>query len=150
MHLVEEFEVGIDISEVVDVGPSPLGRRRFVENAGGRIEGDRVHATLRAGAGDWLIEGPDGYARADIRWTAETDDGAVLYAQADGLIELNEAAQAAIAGGAGTDYGDQYIRVVFRLETGDPRYAWVNTNVFIGQGRLGPGPQITYRVNRVA
>jgi Protein of unknown function (DUF3237) len=35
-------------------------------------------------------------------------------------------------------------------ETGDPRYAWVNTTFFIGEGRVLPGLGVEYRVWRPA
>jgi hypothetical protein len=36
-----------------------------------------------------------------------------------------------------------------RLETGDPRYEWVNQTVFVAEGRLHRGPVVEYRVFRV-
>ena len=35
-----------------------------------------------------------------------------------------------------------------RFETGDPRYAWLNTTFFIGEGRSLPGLGVEYRVWR--
>ena len=51
---------------------------------------------------------------------------------------------------AGTDFGDQYFFTNPRMETGDPRYAWVNTTFFIGEGRILPGLGVEYRVWRPA
>ena len=48
----------------------------------------------------------------------------------------------AVTASAETEFADQSIRSHWMLETGDPRYAWVNQGVFVGQGRLlpaGPG-----------
>jgi Protein of unknown function (DUF3237) len=39
---------------------------------------------------------------------------------------MNDAVQEAVQTGAETAYADQYFRIAPRLETGDPRYAWVN------------------------
>jgi hypothetical protein len=62
---------------------------------------------------------------------------------------MNEKVLAAIAGGGpGTDFGDHYFRTTPRLESGDPRYAWVNQTIFVGRGRLGSGT-VVYEVFRV-
>jgi hypothetical protein len=86
-----------------------------------------------------------------VRLTFKTVDGALIYVQFFGLAELTPAIMEIVGGGnTPTDFGEQYIFVNPRLETGDPRYAWVNQTVFIGEGRLLPGPQIDFRVYRVA
>ena len=63
-------------------------------------------------------------------------------------LGLNDAVQRALASGGGTDYGDQYFFTNPRFETGDERYAWLNTTFFIGEGRILPGPGVEYRVWR--
>jgi len=113
------------------------------------VAGDRLRGGL-VGGGEWALIGPDGFLRIDVRLQVETHDGAHLYIQYSGLLGLNEAVQAALASGAGTDYGDQYFFTNPRLETGDERYAWVNTTFFIGEGRIFPGLGVEYRVWRPA
>ncbi|MEG8275287.1 DUF3237 domain-containing protein [Streptomyces sp. AHA2] len=149
MHLEERFIISVQVGKVADVGAGPAGLRRFVEAAAGTIRGEGLDAALLPGGGDWLVAAPDGYARADIRYTAVTADGANLYVQGTGLIELNEATQAALTDGRPSDFGDQYARVVFSVETGDPRYAWLNTSVFIGEGRFREDGVIEYVVSAV-
>ena len=74
-----------------------------------------------------------------MRIQLETDDGAHIYAQYFGLLELNEAVEAFITGQRDeTEFGDQYFRIAPRLETGDPRYAWVNQTLFVAEGRGYP------------
>ena len=48
-----------------------------------------------------------------------------------------------------TDYADQYFRSAPRLETGDPRYAWVNRTLFVAEGRMPGVRGVEYRVYRV-
>lgn len=84
-----------------------------------------------------------------MRLTIQTDDGASIYVQYFGVIEYNEAALAANAGEGSSDYGDHYFRTAPRLECGDERYRWVNRTLFVGEGRLHPGPVVEYRVYRV-
>ena len=56
----------------------------------------------------------------------------------------------AIETAGGTDFDDQYFYTNPRFETGDPRYAWVNTTFFVGEGRAVPGLGVEYRVWRPA
>jgi hypothetical protein len=85
----------------------------------------------------------------DHRLTIHTDDGAHIYVQYFGVIEYTEAALAANRGERSSGYAEHYFRTAPRLETGDERYAWVNRTVFVGEGRLHPGPVVEYRVHRL-
>ena len=84
-----------------------------------------------------------------MRLTIHTNDGAHIYVQYVGVIEYTAAARAANAGERSSDYDEHYFRTTPRLETGDERYAWVNRTLFVGEGRLHPGPVVEYRVSRV-
>jgi hypothetical protein len=152
-RLIKEFEFHpeVKIDEVSVVGPGPFGQRLISHVIGGEVVGNRLKGTIVGPGGDWALIGQDGFARIDVRLTFKTVDGALIYVQFFGLAELTPAIMEIIGGGnTPTDFGEQYIFVNPRLETGDPRYAWVNQTVFIGEGRLLPGPQIDFRVYRVA
>jgi len=147
MNLVHEFTFRGGLKPPLPIGPGPIGTRMYYEVTGGEVVGDRLRGTL-LGGGEWALIGPDGFLRIDVRLQVETHDGAYLYVQYTGLLELNEAVQGALARGAGTDYGDQYFFTNPRFETGDPRYAWLNTTFFVGEGRILPALGIEYRVSR--
>ena len=149
MQLVQEFTLTAMLKPPLPIGPGPIGTRMYYEVAGGDIIGDRLRGKL-LGGGEWALIGPDGFLRIDVRLQVETHDGAYLYIQYTGLLELNAAVQNAIASGAGTAYGDQYFFTNPRIETGDERYAWVNTTFFIGEGHSIPGFGVQYRVWRPA
>jgi len=149
MKLVREFTFTAMLKPPVPIGPGPLGTRMYYEVIGGEIVGDRLRGKL-LGGGEWAVIGPDGFIRVDVRLQAETHDGAFLYIQYSGLLELNDAVQGALADGAGTDFGDQAFHTNPRIETGDDRYAWVNTTFFVGEGRILPGLGVEYRVWRPA
>jgi hypothetical protein len=119
------------------------------EIASGEVVGERLRGRV-LGGGEWALVGPDGYLRVDVRAQVETYDGAFLYAQYFGLLEMNAAVQRAMASGGGTEFGEHAFYTNPRLETGDPRYAWVNTTFFVGEGRLLPGLGVEYRIWRPA
>jgi hypothetical protein len=148
MELVHEFTYQAHLAPPLLAGAGPPGTRMIVPVTGGWARGDRLRGTLVGGGADWLLVGPNGFARLDVRGQLQTDDGAVLYVAYTGLLELYAGVQAAMAGGE-TRYGDQYFRTTPRLETGDPRYAWVNTTLFVARGRIVP-QGVGYEVSRVA
>ncbi|MCV7289745.1 DUF3237 domain-containing protein, partial [Mycolicibacterium wolinskyi] len=116
----------------------------------GKVTGNRFSGTAAPGGGDWLLAGEDGYGRLDVRAQFYTDDGAVIYMSYQGLVEVTEAAADALGGATtGTDFGDHYFVTTPRLESGHPKYKWVNQTIFVGQGRIQPGPIVEFQVFRV-
>ncbi len=149
MKLVQEFTLTATLKPPLPIGAGPIGTRMYYEVISGAITGERLRGTL-LGGGEWALIGPDGFLRIDVRLQAETHDGAYLYIQYTGLLELNEAVQRALASGKGTDFGEQYFFTNPRIETGDKRYAWLNTTFFIGEGHALPALGVGYRVWRPA
>jgi hypothetical protein len=149
LDLKQEFSYWVALNPPVDFGVGPFGFRRYLEVTDGRATGERFNATAVGGGGDWILVGPDGYARVDVRLQFKTDDGANVYVQYFGLLEANEAVLGAMTSGGGTTYVDQYFRTTPRLETGDERYAWMNTSVFVARGRVREGSGVEYEVYRV-
>jgi len=149
MHLVQECSFQAMLKAPVPIGAGPIGTRMYYDVIGGSVAGERLRGKV-LGGGEWALIGPDGFLRIDVRVQVETHDGACLYIQYVGLLELNDAVRRALETGSGTDYGDQYFFTNPRMETGDPRYAWVNTTFFVGEGRALPGLGVEYRVWRPA
>jgi Protein of unknown function (DUF3237) len=149
MELVYEFSFTAALNEAVPVGDGPFGTRRIREVLSGEVTGERIRGTVGTGGADWVLVGPDGYGRLDVRLTLHTPDGAHIYVQYFGVIEYTEAALAANAGERSSDWDEHYFRTSPRLETGDPRYEWVNRTLFVARGRLHPGPVVEYQVFRV-
>jgi hypothetical protein len=146
MKLVQEMTFRASLKPPVPIGAGPIGTRIFYEIDGGEVVGDRVRGKI-LGGGEWALIGPDGYLRVDVRAQVETHDGAFLYVQYVGLLEMNAAVQNATATGGDTDFADQNFYTNPRIETGDPRYAWLNTTFFIAEGRIA-APGVEYRIWR--
>ncbi len=148
MKLEPLFSYQAVLGEALDVGPGPFGRRLIVEVEGGTFEGPRLRGTIRkAACADWLTIG-EGYGYLDVRATFETDDGAFIYVEYTGRIQLTEAALAALAGSGETQFEEAYFVTCPRMQTGDPRYLWVNDLVCVARGRLGPR-RVAYEVYAV-
>jgi hypothetical protein len=121
----------------------------FVEATHGEIDGPRIKGHLVSGGGDWIILGADGFGRLDVRTQIVTDDGANIYAQYHGFLELTEATMSGITTASPTDFEDHYFRTTPRFETGDERYLWLTQTVFVGTGHLLPGLIVEYDLYRV-
>ncbi len=149
MRLVKECTLRIELDQPLPVGAGPIGTRIYYGLSGGTITGERLNGKLVAG-GEWALIGPDGYLRVDVRAQVETHDGAHIYVQYIGLLEMNEAVQRAIETEGATQISDQHFYVNPRMETGDERYAWVNTTFFVGEGRIAAGLGVEYQIWRPA
>jgi len=128
-----------ELKPPIEVGAGPFGTRSIFDVTGGTAEGPRLRGKLLASGGDWLLVDANGTGRLDVRGTLETDDGARIYIQYHGILELNEKVQSALSRGQETDFGDTYFMTQPRFETGDPRYQWVNRIVAVAEGRVLPG-----------
>ena len=149
MKLQQEFTIRVDLEQPSPVGPGPIGTRMYYDIIGGEISGERVSGKV-LGGGEWGLIGPDGYLRVDVRLQVETDDGAFLYIQYFGYLELNDAVMGAMQDESGTSFEDQAFYTNPRVETGDERYSWLNHTFFIGRGRILSGGGVEYQVWRPA
>ena len=137
-----------DLKPPVGVGEGPAGTRNIYDVTGGSLEGPRLKGKLLPSGGDWSLIGADGVARLDVRGTFETDDGARIYVQYYGVAIINEKVVEALTAGGETQYGDTYFMTQPRFETGDERYAWLNSIVTVAEGRMLPNA-VEYRVYQV-
>ena len=103
---------------------TPMGGRYIFEVGELQVTGDRLNATLKGrAAADWLVVGPDGTGTLDVRMLLETHDGAAVFMQYNGRVDL-------ASGAAPITY------TAPRFETGDDRYRWLNKIQAIGKGEL--------------
>jgi hypothetical protein len=132
IELVHLCDAHFTLRDPVMVGDTPLGNRLIFEVEGGHLEGDRIKASLRAGAasGDWVTLDARGVGTLDVRATLETDDGAVVFTSYRGRTN--------IATG-----GTIYIAPLY--DTGDERYLWLNSIQAVGKGKV-EGNQLTYEI----
>lgn len=107
------FRLKADAAVVLENTPS--GTRYIIRAKSGRLEGDRIRASVKGlQGGDWLTVTADGLATLDVRATLETDDGALIFCHYSGRCDLSRGpANASIYGAP-------------LFDTGDARYAWLN------------------------
>ena len=84
--LIQVYRLEAALGEPLDLGEVNQGRRRIVPLTGGTFAGPELNGNLLPGvSADWQILLPDGTALGDIRYTLQTDDGALLYVQSRGV-----------------------------------------------------------------
>lgn len=110
-----------DVTRPVVAGP--LGTKMVATVTEGRFVGPKINASSIEGvaAADWLTLLPDGGFSLDVRVSLRTDDGADIYVTYTGF-------------GTPNDEGGADIRTAPRFETGDERYAWLNSLFCVAVG----------------
>jgi hypothetical protein len=133
LELVPLATMTATFSETFVLEGTPAGGRYIFEVGTVAVEGERVRATLKGrAAADWLVVGPDGTGTLDVRALLETDDGALVYAQYNGRVDLTA--------GAGAP-----VYATPRFETGDERYRWLNKIQAVGKGAFD-GKTLVYEL----
>lgn len=136
-----------DPSEPTD--GSPRGVIQYWRVSQASLEGERISARLLASGSDWMEMSPDGFWRPDVRAQFITDDDAVVLMSYTGLVEQTDRFKTAAREDRQTAWEDQYMRLSIRFVTGAPRYGFLNSSLFIAEGRLLGTGKIEYKVYRV-
>jgi Protein of unknown function (DUF3237) len=118
-----------------DLGEVSQGRRRIVPLTGGTFAGPELNGKLLPGvSADWQILLPDGTALGDIRYTLQTDDGALLYVQSRGVRHGSPEVLERLGRGEDVDASEYTFRTSTQIETASRELAWLNKGVFISVG----------------
>jgi hypothetical protein len=116
------------------MGGGRAGQRRIIPIIGGEVTGERLSGRILNVGADWQTVLASGLAELDTRYAMETHDGATIeivnYGYRHGPKEVLDA----ILRGEDVSPSSYYMRTHARLETGDPRYDWVNQTLFVGVG----------------
>lgn len=121
-----------NVGTLYDVGKTPAGRRIIFEVTDGRVTGERLSGRQVGRVdGDWLTISPDGTGTLDVRLLIETDDGALVFIQYHGRVDVRDPSAPVYAAP--------------RFETGDERYLWLNKIQAVSRG-VRDGDTLTYEV----
>src|SRR6476646_842697 len=140
-RLTKILRLEASLGEALDVGDVAQGRRRIVPLTGGTFAGPELSGTLFPGSSaDWQIRLPDGTALVDIRYTLQTDHGALLYVRSQGVRHGPAEVPARLGRGGEVDASEYVFRTATQIETAPPDLDWLNQGVFISvAGRLPGG-----------
>ena len=124
LELVHLCDIDATLREPIMVGSGPAGLRLVYEVGEGKVSGERVSGEMTGGSSaDWvLVNGTT--VTLDVRVTMKTDDGAVIFSHYSGRSIFSG------------DPSEHPIYVAPYFETGDERYAWLNTIQAVGKGQV--------------
>lgn len=134
MNLRKLFRAEITLAAPLELGGTPLGRRRIIGITGGSFAGERLSGRVLPGGADWQVIRADGVADLDARYTLETNDGALVYVTNRGYRHGPRDILEKLAVGQSVDPSLYYMRTTPLFETGDERYAWLNRIVCVATG----------------
>ena len=124
IELVPLCTVTLGLAQSMAIGTGPSGDRSIGEIRSATVDGERLKATLAGpAAADWLVR-TGAVGVIDARMTLRTADGALIYMQYGGRLDVSNPAAGLTA----------YVAPVF--ETGDERYTWLNRIQAVGKGKL--------------
>ncbi|WP_407491940.1 DUF3237 domain-containing protein [Pseudooceanicola sp. MF1-13] len=132
--LTHVCDLHVELDPIREMGQGRAGHRRIIPIIGGRVEGPKLNGKLLNLGADWQTIWPSGVAELDTRYAMETHDGAVIEIINYGYRHGPEEVLKRIMAGEVVPADQYYMRTQARLETGDPRYDWVNRTLFIGTG----------------
>ena len=134
IELVPLCTLRLQLKPPIQVSAGPAGTRLIVELVSAQVKGDRLRGELLgAAAADWMIIGPEGTALVDVRATLQTDEGAIIFVQYSGRMDVSQGLRFPLTA---------YVAPVF--ETGDERYAWLNRVQAVGKGILNEDLSLDY------
>ena len=138
-HLMT-LQLDVDFARTRRIGAVAAGYRGIALVTGGSFSGERLSGTVESGA-DWYVIQPDGTLLIDVRLNLTSEDGVPIYLNYQGSMRGRGDAMARFAKGALLDPDEYDLIVQARLESGDPRYAWLNALTLVGTGTQTPsGP----------
>ncbi|MEP7030599.1 MAG: DUF3237 domain-containing protein [Pseudolabrys sp.] len=129
------FTIHAELEGILNLGHTPYGERRIISILGGTVRGPKLTGRILPGGADWQIIRSDGAADIQARYTIETDSGATIMVQSDGLRHGPPDVMARLAQGDNVDPTLYYFRTAMRFETADPAVDWLNRIIALARGQ---------------
>ncbi len=126
-----------DVAPPIDLGVSPVGRRRVIPILGGRLTG-RLEGRVLPGANDYQIIRSDNVLELQARYIIETTDKALIFVENNGMRDGPAELLAKQAAGELVDPSMIYFRTAPRFETAAPQYQWLMRRLFVCAGARFP------------
>jgi hypothetical protein len=106
------------------IGETPTGLRLNAYVTGGEVSGPRLRGRVLPVGGDWLTIRPDGVGVLDVRATMESHDGALIYCEYKGVMDLGADGYQRLL--RNEPPARAAIQVAPRFLTSHPGYLWLN------------------------
>jgi hypothetical protein len=137
MSLISEkpiLHVQAELADILQFGATPIGERRVINILGGTVTGKLTGKILPGGA-DWQFIRADGAAHVEARYTIQSDSGALVLVNSEGVRHGPPEVLARLMTGEVVDPQLYYFRTCMRFETGDKELDWLNRIIAIARGQ---------------
>lgn len=118
-------------------------------NGEGWVKGPKINGRIIPPVADWLRVMPAGNARIDVRQTVKTDDGALIYISANGIVSYTKESWDRLMKGEVITSKDHYFILAPTMQTSAEKYAWLNHVQCIGkvvEVKLGENAFVKYDI----
>ena len=132
------FTIHAELADITTLGRTPYGERRVVGILGGTVRGPMLVGRILPGGADWQIVRSDGATDISARYTIETEAGALIMVNSEGLRHGPPEVIEKLARGENVDPRHYYFRTVMRFETAAPAVDWLNRILAIAKGQREP------------
>lgn len=120
------FKLNLSIGSPTEIGEIPIGKRVIYPIMGGTFEGAKLKGEVQSFGADWILRLDSTTSKIDVRLILKTDDGQSISCNYNGIIYNKPD-------------GTSYWRTTPVLETGSPKYAYLNHLVMVGVGSFIEG-----------
>ncbi len=128
------MRIHAELADILQFGRTPIGERRVINILGGTVEG-RVKGRILSGGADWQYIRGDGAAHVEARYTIQSDSGAYILVNSEGVRHGPPEVLARLMTGEIVDPSLYYFRTCMRFETGDKDLDWLNRILAIARGQ---------------
>lgn len=136
MTLFAEFRV--QVGTPVVLGNDGFGEARIVPILGGVVNGPGLSGRILPGGADEQRIRPDGLTRIHARYVIQTEGGALVQVDSQGLRHAPPEVMAALMRGERIDPALVYFRAVIRFETASEAHDSLNRSLFLSEGQREP------------
>jgi hypothetical protein len=118
------WEAEVIIGPMIDMGDSPIGKRRMIPITGGTFVGPRLRGKVLPGGADRQLVRKDGVTLLNALYEMQTDDGVVLTI-------LNRVT-------ADPSTKPPYTRSMVEVTAPEGPHGWLNSRIFVGDLNILP------------
>lgn len=128
----------VHVAEPMDIGETPMGRRRLIPITSGTMNGPLLHGQVLPGGADFQLLTSPTQSFIQARYILQTDEGEQIFIENTGMRVASPEVIAQINQGQPVDPALVYFRTTPRFETASPRLSWMMASVFVGTGARYP------------
>lgn len=143
-HIFSYTATVINPPEIIGIVPEGIRINYYI--TGGEVKGTKLNGKVLPVGGNWGIIRTDGVSIVDLRYTFETNDGALIYSTCSGVLDLGEDGyQRFLKQEEPPEYAQ--VRITPRYHTAHPEYQWLNRVQCLGIGQTDmKNSQVHYNI----